>query len=303
MKNTIIALIVVFVVGFGLYFLMKDSSPKVPAPKESVTVTTTEDEEKTDGVTTVTPSKEKTVIGTSIEKRDIVAYHFGEGATEILLIGGIHGGYSWNTALVAFEAMDYFKANPNSIPKNIKVTVVPVLNPDGLFKVTGTADRFAPADVSPSQVTQTAGRFNARTVDLNRNFDCDWQPSAKWQSKAVSGGTKAFSEPESQAIRSYVEANKPSAVVVWYSAAGGVYSSSCGGGVSSVTKALTSKYAVASGYPANESFDFYETSGDMANWFAKSSVPAVSVLLTNHTDTEWTKNKAGIEAVLTYFAK
>ena len=41
----------------------------------------------------------------------------------------------------------------------------------------------------------------------------------------------------------------------------------------------------------------------MANWLAKKEIPAISVLLTNHKDTEWTKNKKGIEALLRYYAK
>jgi murein tripeptide amidase MpaA len=65
----------------------------------------------------------------------ITAYHYGTGDKEILFVGGIHGGYEWNTALVAYQLMDYLKANPNVIPKNVKVTVIPVLNPDGLIKL------------------------------------------------------------------------------------------------------------------------------------------------------------------------
>ena len=41
----------------------------------------------------------------------------------------------------------------------------------------------------------------------------------------------------------------------------------------------------------------------MTNWLAKNSIPAISVLLTNHTDTEWSKNLAGIQALLTYYGK
>ena len=38
------------------------------------------------------------------------------------------------------------------------------------------------------------------------------------------------------------------------------------------------------------------------NWFAKKKVPAISVLLTTHDDVEWSKNKAGIDALLKYYA-
>ena len=57
------------------------------------------------------------------------------------------------------------------------------------------------------------------------------------------------------------------------------------------------------GYRAYEDFDFYEITGDMVNWLAKIKVPAISVLLANHQDTEWTKNQAGIKALLEYYAK
>lgn len=36
----------------------------------------------------------------------------------------------------------------------------------------------------------------------------------------------------------------------------------------------------------------------MTNWLAKVGIPTISVLLTNHTDTEWSKNIAGVKALL-----
>lgn len=247
--------------------------------------------------------KTQTVIGKSVEGRDIVAYHYGTGTTEVLFVGGIHGGYEWNTVLVAYEAMDYLKANPSVVPKNVRATVIPVLNPDGLYKTVGATGRFSAAQVPTPAEKTVPGRFNANNVDLNRNFDCDWKAVATWQDKKVDGGTAAFSEPESMAMKNYIDILKPKAVVVWYSAVGGVFSSSCHNGVLAETKALTNTFAKASGYRAYEEFNFYEITGDMVNWLAKLKIPAISVLLTNHTDTEWVKNKAGIEAILGYYAK
>ncbi|MEX2013600.1 MAG: M14 family zinc carboxypeptidase, partial [Parcubacteria group bacterium] len=245
----------------------------------------------------------ESVIGQSVEKRNITAYHYGTGGTGLLFVGGIHGGYSWNTVLLAYQMMDYLKENPTVIPNNIKVTIIPVLNPDGLNKVVGTAGRFTQADAPSSLALTIPGRFNAHTVDLNRNFDCDWQASGKWQEKTVSGGDKAFSEPESQALKNYVETNKPTAVIAWFSAAGGVYASSCNGSISSETRAIMEKFAKASGYSAYKSFDFYKTTGDVTNWLAKNNISAISVILTNHTDTEWTKNQKGLGALLEHYAK
>ncbi len=300
-QTTIITTGVVIVAIAAIYFFTR--SPSAPA-----TVTETPTETAQPSVSpAVTPSAPLTngaisVIGKSVEGRDINAYHYGTGTSEILFIGGIHGGYEWNTVLVANKLTDYLKANPSVIPVNVKVIVIPVLNPDGLNKVVGTATgNFTAADVSTSKNTVIAGRFNANTVDLNRNFDCDWQENGKWQSTTVSGGTAVFSEPESQAIKNYITTAKPAAVIVWYSAAGGVYASNCHGGVSAETNALTQTYADASGYPAYQSFDFYSTTGDITNWLAKINIPAVSVILTDHSNTEWSKNLLGVQALLKYY--
>lgn len=250
---------------------------------------------------TLTPveRKQSEQIGTSVQGRAINAYHYGAGDTELLFVGGIHGGYSWNTSAVAYQLMDYLAQNPDSIPQNLEVTVIPVLNPDGLYKIAGTDGRVSASDITLSEAQTIPGRFNGNNVDLNRNFDCDWQAQGVWQNQQVSGGVAAFSEPESQAMRDYVASHKSiKAVISWYSAAGGVFASNCHSGVLPETAALTDLYAQASGYKAYESFDFYSITGDMMNWLAKKGVPAISVLLTNHTDTEWDKNLAGVKAVL-----
>ncbi len=295
MKNFIIWIVVLLVVGGGIYFGIKKLSNEDPITNTSTNIPT--------NVATTTENKSETVIGKSVQNRDIVAYHFGTGDKEIMFIGGIHGGYEWNTSLVAYEAIDYLKANPTLVPANVKVTIIPVLNPDGLNKVVTASGKFSASQITASAETQVSGRFNGNNVDLNRNFDCDWQTNGTWQNKTVSGGSRAFSEPESLAIKNYVEAKKPVAIITWYSSAGGVYASSCHNGVSAETNTLTKTFADASGYKAYQNFDFYEITGDMVNWFAKNNIPAVSVLLTNHTDTEWTKNQKGIDAVLKYYAQ
>ncbi len=294
MKTIIIMLVVLAIIGGGFYFIKKSGQDVVP------NVNT--------GVSTSTPQVEQTVsdsntIGKSAGGKDIGVVHYGNGSNEILVVGGIHGGYSWNTSLLAYQLSDYLKTNESSIPKSVKVTIVPVLNPDGLERVVGRVGSFSLNDVSTSAETLVAGRFNANNVDINRNFDCDWKATGKWQNKNVSGGSSVFSEPESQALKQYIEVHKPKAVIALFSSAGGVYASSCGMSVSTETGAITNMYAKASGYPAFQKFDYYETSGDMPNWLAKNNIPAISVLLTNHTDTEFDKNKNGLNALIEHYSK
>ncbi len=177
------------------------------------------------------------------------------------------------------------------------------MNPDGLFAVVGTTGRFSPSVVPEKEADTIKGRFNENNVDLNRNFDCEWQESGMWQNRKVSGGSEAFSEPEARAIKNYVEEHEIAGAVVWYSAGGGVYASNCKNGVLAATKELTNLYAKAAGYAPKAEFNFYEITGDMVNWFAKENIPAISVLLTTHGETEWSKNKAGVEAMLNYYAE
>jgi len=233
----------------------------------------------------------KTLIGKSVEGRDIMAYHFGTGEKEILFVGGIHGGYSANTSELMYELKDYLESGAEIVPENVKVTVVPLLNPDGLTKLVANPDN------------KTAARFNANNVDLNRNFDCDWTGESTWRSQSVSGGDAAFSEPEAEAIRAYVENHQIAGAVVYYSAAGGVYSSSCRNGITAETKELTKLYAEAANYKSYQEFDSYDINGDMVNWLAKLNIPAISVLLTTHESVEWDRNRAGIEAIFDHYNK
>jgi hypothetical protein len=149
---------------------------------------------------------------------------------------------------------------------------------------------------------RTEGRFNSNNVDLNRNFDCEWSSEATWQNRQVSGGNAPFSEPEAVAIQEYVDMYNPAAAVVWFSAEGKVYPSACGDTPSNASVTLAATYANSADYPVEAEFDAYAITGDMVNWMAKEGVPAISVLLSNHQDTEWSKNRAGIEAVINAYA-
>jgi len=317
----IILVLVVLIAGGAYYYMTRESGITVTnedgtLSEESPSTTTPSDTPPAeDGQATSSESSEpptpptedvggpETVLGTSAGGTEITAYHFGVGDEEVLFVGGIHGGYSWNAALLGYELIDYFEENPQVVPNNVRVSIIPVLNPDGLEEVVGTTGRFDPATVPDEEGATIPGRFNANDVDLNRNFDCEWQPEGVWRDRTVSGGDAPFSEPESAAVRDYIESAEPRAVVGYYSAAGGVYSSRCNNGILTETRELTNTYADAAGYGAYEEFDFYEITGDMMNWLASEDIPAISVLLTNHEEIEWEQNRAGVEAVLNRYAE
>ena len=303
MKNVIIAMLVIIVAAGGAYWWYTQHAARAPEAPAPAPVQTTPPPVQATTTQAAPRSSSEEVIGKSVGGRDIAAYHFGTGSKEILFVGGIHGGYEWNTVLLADDLINYLTQNPDAVPAGEKVTVIPDMNPDGLAKVTDNATSFTAADITASQSTQVAGRYNGNGVDLNRNFACDWQAKGVWRSTPVSGGSAAFSEPESQALEQYVQAHSISAAVVYYSAAGGVFASNFHGCVLPQTQTLVSTNGAASGYKQYESFDFYAITGDAVNWLAKQNIPAISVLLTDHSGAEWDKNQKGIEAVLQYYAQ
>ncbi|MCR4325231.1 MAG: M14 family zinc carboxypeptidase [Patescibacteria group bacterium] len=242
----------------------------------------------------------RSVIGLSVEGRQIEAYTFGNGERHIAFVGGIHGGYEWNSVVLAYTFMDYLDANPNVIPAGLTITVIPSANPDGVHKITGKEGRFAITDVR-TDVPEGEGRFNAHEVDLNRNFACKWKPESMWRGNVVSAGSAEFSEPESRAIRDFVLKSAPATVVFWHSQSDAVYASECEDGILPQTLDIMEAYSRAAGYPAVDSFDAYEITGDAEGWLASVGIPAITVELKTHETIEWEKNLAGIKALFGYF--
>jgi predicted deacylase len=295
-KNIFIAVLALALIGGIVFLLINSGKDTVVVVEDNTTDTPVEvlpvepGGDIGDGTTKPedtdeAPARGQSALGTSVEGKDIVAHHFGTGEKELLLITGVHGGYSPNTAALGNELVTFLTENESIIPSNLMVTVIPALNPDGLTK------------------SGTAGRFNAHEVDLNRNFDCEWTANATWRSETVSGGSAPFSEPEAAALRDYVESRDPVAAVVWFSAEGKVYPSACGTTPSKASVTLAATFATAAGYPAAAEFNAYAITGDMVNWMAMQGIPAISVLLTDHKSTEWSKNEAGIRAILNAYAE
>ncbi len=237
------------------------------------------------------------VVGRSVEGRPIEAYRFGTGEKDILFVGGMHGGYEWNSILLAYEIIDRLTDGTIAVPAGITVHVIPNLNPDGTFAVTGVVGRFTDADLGQQEDT-SIGRFNANAVDLNRNFDCKWQSESTWRGAAVKAGSSPFSEPEAMALRDYVLTNSIEAAVFWHSQSDAVYASECEAGVLPDTLRLMDTYARAADYRTVEVFDAYPITGDAEGWLASIGIPAITVEFATHADMDLEQNLAGVKAVL-----
>jgi Zinc carboxypeptidase len=251
------------------------------------------------------------IIGYSVEGREIRAYRFGTGEQKVVLVGGLHGGNQWNTVLLAYQFIDFYATDSAWVPTDTQVIVIPVANPDGLFKAVGSWERFKFADapqftlaneVNPGDLAFES-RFNAHDVDLNRNFDCARQEKATWRQYTVNAGPTAFSEPESAALRDFFLREVPAAGVFYHSASNGVYGSRCEGEPLPETLALLDVYSTASGYPKYVDYPHYVVTGDAADWLATRNIPAITPELKTHSTIEWKENFAGVQALLAHVSK
>jgi len=223
-------------------------------------------------------------IGRSAKNRPIHAYQVGNGPIKRGLIGAIHGGYERNTFTLMNEMLAYLRRNPQLVPPQITLFIVPLMNPDG--NAAGT-DRVR-------------GRMNGNGVDLNRNWDYQWNITATHGTRVVSGGTAPFSEPESRAVRDLIEMNKMDAVIFYHSAFDAVFS---GAGHSNTKTIELAKYmAEATGYRYRpEGVVGQLTTGDSIDYLtAKAGITAIEIELLTQRSIDWDRNLRGLKAFLVW---
>jgi hypothetical protein len=220
-------------------------------------------------------------IGQSVQGRPLVVHQLGDGPVHRALIGAIHGGSEWNTAVLMTRTLAYLLDNPSEIPADITLYILPIANPDGYTNARGSLQ----------------GRVNANAVDLNRNWDYKWQTNAFHGQRPISGGTKPFSEPETRALRDLLVETKISDVIIYHSAYPAVFA---GAGITqsrSVDLALA--IAEATGYPYRpEGIPNQLTTGNAIDWLTVQGINAIEVELTNRSGVDWPQNLRGVRAFL-----
>ena len=240
-------------------------------------------------------------IGRTVEDRPITetAFKSAEAQHTILLVGGIHGGYEWNSILLAERFIDHFTANAAFLPPSVALHIIPNANPDGTHRVIGKTSCFTPEEVADDPIP---GRFNANNVDLNRNWDCGWQTNAFWSDQQVSGGSTPFSEPETQALRDHIMTLKPD-TVIWLHSEGNVIFSAGTRCTQNVGRSREQAgiYGEAAQYPVDNISSGYPVTGDAASWLAQQGIPSFTVELATHSTLDWERNLAGLQALIDWF--
>jgi hypothetical protein len=239
------------------------------------------------------------IIGWSANGNVIEGWQMGDGPNELIFVGGLHGGYEWNTILLAYEVLDYLNANPQLVPESVTLLIIPVANPDGQARIVGRFGRFFANEVSGET---GPGRFNGNGVDLNRNWDCNWQPYSEWGSRTVSGGSAPFSEPETHYLNQLFLARQPKLVVFWHSKFPGIFPGYCNDVRLADTERFGQLYGVAAGYPYYEDgFTEYHITGDASDYLNRIGIPSFAVETEAYNNPETDRNLAGVLAILDQF--
>lgn len=126
----------------------------------------------------------ETVVGHSVEGRPLVCHRIGDGEYVVLMMASIHGNEAAGTPLLN-DLARHVRENPELL-NGVALVLMPVVNPDGV---------------------ESGTRYNARGVDLNRNFPAEnRQNSSRY-------GLNALSEPEALAIYQVINDILPDHIV------------------------------------------------------------------------------------------
>ena len=131
------------------------------------------------------------IFGLTSQGLPILSYEFGQKGPPVLILAGVHGDEP-EGVFVAKGLLQKFIEN---FPYKIRLTLVPVLNVDGLL---------------------FSRRVNGNKVDLNRNLPTkDW--SADYKEEKYCPGFSPGSEPENQALIRWIESHKPRFIITLHS--------------------------------------------------------------------------------------
>lgn len=207
-------------------------------------------------------------IGKSVLGRDIHYLKFGTGPKHILLAGGFHGSEHITSVIMLKFAEDICRSLNGGLEfqgVNLKrglagrsVIIIPRVNPDGCeISISGekTAFHLASFVRKVSRRDTKHWNANARGVDINHNFDADWEQVRALEQKngilapcpSRYGGRHPFSEPESVALRDFCLNNDFSYVLAFHSQGEVIYWS-FGKNTPAYSEKMASVLSVSSGY-------------------------------------------------------
>lgn len=222
------------------------------------------------------------VLGESAQGRPIDVVQIGSGPRKLVVVGATHGGPEANTYRLTLELIEYFQANPDAVPPDVRIYFIPALNPDGLA---------------------LDWRFDAAGVDLNRNMNTnldactenDWSVTVYGAGGFISdtGGPYPDSQVETRLIRSFLW--DAAGAIFIHSNAGLVFPAAC---AHAPSIAMAEAYAAGAGYIYSRFWPRYNITGGMHDWAGSMGIASITPELVTGNLSEFAENLAGLQAVL-----
>lgn len=185
-----------------------------------------------DGLAARYPFAIKENIGSSVMGKQLTALTFGNGDKSLFVNAGIHANEYLNIPIVLRFTEEYMKAIANGLSlyendtteiyNNTRLTVLPLINPDGLDLVTNAlnsgeyydkAEKIA--SYRPEIPFPNGWKANINGIDLNLQFPADWETAKNL--KTTQGyvspspiefpGDTPLSQPESIALYDFTKKN------------------------------------------------------------------------------------------------
>lgn len=215
------------------------------------------------------------MMGQSASGRPMEVFRFGQGQSARLIVAGMHGGYEWNTTALAEALIEHLNQNPQSVPDNVTLYILPVLNPDGAARG---------RDVN--------ARANDRNVDLNRNWPALWEPTgsagACWNFVGLTAGAHPASEPEVRALMAFIVEKQIELILNYHSAALGIFPGGQPPDADSIR--LAEAVSAVSPYPYPPIDLGCRYTGQLIDWASQQSIPSLDIELSTHSSIDWEVN-------------
>ncbi|MEK7728390.1 MAG: M14 family metallopeptidase, partial [candidate division KSB1 bacterium] len=234
-------------------------------------------------------------IGRSVEGRELWAIKISDNAaaqeneTRVVFLGG-HHAREWIAVdvpyLIAAHLLTEYGSNPQitALVDNAEIWIVPMVNPDG-HQYSVTSQRLW----RKNRRNNGDGTFG---VDLNRNYGYAWGgPGSSGDSfSEIYRGPSAFSEPETQAVRNFLQAHPPRALITYHNFSQLILYPWGNTNAAPPQRGLLDSLAVAmanrirdvhgENYTPEQASDLYLASGDTGDWLlATFGVPGFTIEL------------------------
>lgn len=221
-------------------------------------------------------------IGMSHDGREILMIRLGYHKKYILITAGVHGREYINSAVLLRIAEKYALQimSKTGVFKDYGILIIPVLNPDGYVIATegfsGIKDKSLRKKCISQKVKSQLWKWNARAVDINRNFISD--------SYCKGPHTGIFnSENETKALINLLQHENTIGYIDVHSRGESIYfyRSLMGKDYNRIQRRIAGKLALSTGYklmmPADE-IEEGDTGGNTVHYYSEyMSLPAITV--------------------------